>query len=116
MGRQSRTPKPEPISFEEIPLSQPARDTPRDKNAPKTLFELIEEKAPRLSADTDAADTPIINTATETIFYTVPLLILLFWFDVLVHLQYRQELKPEWTSIAGRTLRAAPGETTLVPL
>ncbi|KAI5807017.1 hypothetical protein EDC01DRAFT_637846 [Geopyxis carbonaria] len=106
----STKPTTEPITFTEIPLSQPNR-TGRTE---KTLLDLIDEHRPKdappaatsgaASAGDDEED--LIGPAASTFFFVVPLLMLLGAFDVLVHHQYRQELV--WGEIWGRTARGAP--------
>ena len=99
----------EGVTFTEIPMQMPNYGS-----APtgKTLLDIIEEKRPR-----DASGTPIgvgeedeeeiFGHGANTFFFAVPLVILLFWLDVLVHIQYRQET--EWKLIFGRCAKALPG-------
>jgi hypothetical protein len=99
----------EGVHVTEIPLRTPDYNS---KPTGKTLLDIIDERRPR-----DANGNPIGVTQEEeielfgpgmnTLFFVVPLTILLFWLDVLVHIQYRQET--EWNLIVSRCAKAFPG-------
>jgi len=98
----------EGVTFTEIPMQMPNYGS-----APtgKTLLDIIEEKRPRNASGTpigaeEEDEEEIFGLGANTFFFVVPLVILLFWLDVLVHIQYRQET--EWKLIFGRCAKALP--------
>jgi hypothetical protein len=121
IGATSSFVTPEGVRISEIPLSLPEYGS---KPTGRTLLDLIDEKRPR---DTDGnpigfsrkngddeEEEEIFGPGMNTFFFAVPLTILLFWLDVLVHMQYRQEV--EWRLILMRCLKALPGKpATSIP-
>lgn len=107
-------PKKDPITIAEMPLSRPPPSSTSTDSAsrPKTLVELIDEKRPRhpdgtpiLPSDDD--DVVEFGAGMTAVMWTVPLTMLLFAFDVLVHQQYVQEVA--LSEILWRVVKAVPG-------
>ncbi|KAA8912903.1 hypothetical protein FN846DRAFT_903259 [Sphaerosporella brunnea] len=110
----------EGVRISELPLKTPEYGK---KPTGRTLLDLIDEKRPR-----DAAGNPISASHKEgeageedkeaeemeevfghranTFFFAVPLTILLFWLDVLVHMQYRQQT--DFKLVIMRCIKAFP--------
>lgn len=116
---RTRKPKsfvtPEGITVTELPLAHPDYDT---KPTGKTLLDLIEEKRPRdadgnvisekkAGEEEEMGLEEVFGPGMNTLVIAVPMVILLFWLDVIVHMQYLQEI--EWWSIAMRCLKGSPG-------
>lgn len=103
------------ITIEELPLKNPIWSKPTGK----TLVDLIDEKRPRNPDGTPIephlADEEIVvfGPVMQTVTWTVPLAMLLFAFDVLVHQQYRQDV--EYYMILGRVIKAVPGTSHPYP-
>jgi len=105
---------PEGVTVSEIPLGMPDRGR---KPGGRTLLDVIDEKRPRdahgnpIGATTkeEVEEIDVFGHAGNTFFFAVPLTILLFWLDVLVHLQYKQEA--EWRLVVLRCVKAFPGES-----
>lgn len=119
MARRTKTAKAAPaaetskdgITIHEIPLATPDFSKPTGP----TLLDVIEEKRPRHTDGTpigvdDGLDLEIPPVIIAFSF-AVPLTMMLFAFDVLVHRQYRQEL--EYWLIFLRCSKAFPGYSSL---
>lgn len=96
-------------------MAHPDYDT---KPTGKTLLDLIEEKRPRdadgnvisekkAGEEEEMGLEEVFGPGMNTLVIAVPMVILLFWLDVIVHMQYLQEI--EWWSIAMRCLKGSPG-------
>lgn len=119
MARRTKTAKAAPaaetskdgITIHEIPLATPDFSKPTGP----TLLDVIEEKRPRHTDGTpigvdDGLDLEIPPVIIAFSF-AVPLTMMLFAFDVLVHRQYRQEL--EYWLIFLRCSKAFPAIWTI---
>jgi hypothetical protein len=99
------------VRITEIPMKKPEYGS---KPKGRTLLDLIDEKRPR-----DANGTPIgwsedgleevepFGPVMNTLIFAIPLMILLCSLDIVVHMQYRQDL--EWSLILWRCIKAFPG-------
>ncbi|KAL7270584.1 hypothetical protein RUND412_006705 [Rhizina undulata] len=101
-ARKSPTANPPEITISEVPLTVPNRDKPTGR----TLIDLIEEHRPQHPDDVTIPAEEVIGPVGQSVFWTVPLAMLLFGFDVLVHQQYRQDI--EYQMIFIRVLKALP--------
>lgn len=112
MGRKQKTTDnpANPITFKEIPLRPPpASGRPSGQ---KTLVDIIDENRPKNPDGTpivphDADEEVVFGPVMQTVSYTIPLAMLLAGFDVLVHMQYRQEVENK--IVMWRVLKAIPG-------
>jgi hypothetical protein len=114
LGATSSFVTPDGVRISEIPMRSPEYG---QKPTGRTLLDIIDEKRPRdadgnpigVSREGDEEDEEeVFGHGMNTFFFAVPLTILLFWLDVLVHMQYRQEM--EWRLILMRCLKAFPGK------
>ncbi|KAI5840189.1 hypothetical protein DFP73DRAFT_529278 [Morchella snyderi] len=111
MAKPKSKPQKDPITIAEMPLSRPPPSSTTGPR-PKTLVDLIEEKRPRhpdgtpiLPSDGDD-DVVVFGAGMTAAMWTVPLAMLLFVFDVLVHQQYVQEV--DVPAILWRVVKAVP--------
>lgn len=117
-SKKSATSKPfgDEITIQELPLKNPVRSGPPGG---KTLLDLIEEKRPRnpdgtpVEAHQADEEMVVFGPGMQAFTWMVPLMMLLFSLDYLVHAQYRQEV--EMSMILMRVFKAAPG-TSRPPL
>lgn len=106
----SSKPAKDEITIEELPLKNPIWTKPTGN---KTLLDIIEEKRPRnpdgtpIEAGGEENEEVIFGPGMQAFTWMVPLMMLLFSLDYLVHQQYRQEV--EMRMIIMRVLKAAPG-------
>ncbi|KAI5811019.1 hypothetical protein DFH27DRAFT_531069 [Peziza echinospora] len=115
------SPETEGFTITEVPLSLPNRT--RDPKH-KTLLDIVDERRPRdaqgrpidahkkgeSGVDEDGED--LVGPFAQAFFYNVPLIFLLFAFEVIVHQQYRQEL--DLKKITFKCLKAFPIFLTLI--
>ena len=107
---------PEGVTISEIPMRTPEFGK---KPAGRTLLDIIEAKRPRDAKGnpigvTTEEEVEVFGHAANTFFFAVPLTILLFWLDVLVHMQYKQE--KEWGLVVARCAKAFPGIYLPLPI
>lgn len=104
------------ITIQELPLKNPVRPGPPGG---KTLLDLIEEKRPRNPDGTpieahQTEELVVFGPVMQAFSWTVPLMMLLFALDYLVHAQYREEV--EINMILIRMFKATPGTPHLPEL
>lgn len=101
-------PSKDEITIQELPLKNPIWTRPPGT---KTLLDVIEEKRPRNPDGTpiEAGEDEVVEfgPGMQAFTWTIPLMMLLFVLDYLVHQQYRQEI--ELNMIIMRVLKASPG-------
>ena len=103
---------PDGLRVTEIPLATPAYGSKPDG---ATLLDLIDAQRPRDAAGVplgvtradDEEEVEVFGPVMNTLMYVVPVVIVLLWFDVLVHMQYRQDF--DWKSISLRCAKSMPG-------
>lgn len=109
----SSKPLGDEITIQELPLNNPVRSGPPGG---KTLLDLIEEKRPRNPDGTpieahQTEELVVFGPIMQAFTWMVPLMMLLFSLDYLVHAQYRQEI--EIDMILMRMFKATPGTSHL---
>lgn len=103
----------EGVHVAEIPLRKPNFKA-RPAAGTRTLLDIIEERqlfgardggSPHVSVREEEVE--VFGLGMNAFFFAVPLTILLFWLDLLVHLQYRHEI--DYAEIVVRCAKAFPG-------
>lgn len=111
----------EGVHITEIPLRKPDYKT-KPADGTRTLLDIIEERrllstgeggslstgeGGSLHVAVQEEEVELFGLGMNAFFFAVPLTILLFWLDVLVHLQYRHET--DYAEIVARCAKAFPG-------